>query len=61
MTALRSRLPWLVAVGLVALFAPTVMWLWERWTLSVWHNAHGLLLVPVVAYPLPFVVERFTL
>ena len=50
MTALRSRLPWLVAVGLVALFAPTVMWLWERWTLSVWHNAHGLLLVPVVAY-----------
>jgi len=55
MTALRTRLPWLVAVGLVALFAPTVMWLWERWTLSVWHNAHGLLLVPVVAY---FVYEE---
>ena len=50
MTAVRSRLPWLVAAGLVALFAPTVIWLWERWTLSVWHNAHGLLLVPVVAY-----------
>ena len=50
MMALRTRLPWLVAVGLVALFAPTVMWLWERWTLSVWHNAHGLLLVPVVGY-----------
>jgi len=50
MTAARSRLTWLVAAGLVALFAPTVMWLWERWTLSVWHNAHGLLLVPVVGY-----------
>jgi len=36
--------------GLAAVFAPTVAWLWERWTISVWHNAHGLLFVPVVAY-----------
>ena len=50
MTPLRGRSPWLVAVGLVALFAPTAVWLWERWTLSVWHNAHGLLLVPVVGF-----------
>lgn len=55
MTDRSSRLPWLVGIGLIALFAPTVMWLWERWTLSVWHNAHGLLLVPVVAY---FVYEE---
>jgi exosortase len=55
MTDMRSRLSWLVAIGLVALFAPTMMWLWERWTLSVWHNAHGLLLVPVVGY---FVYEE---
>jgi len=41
---------WLVGIGLVALFAPTLVWLWGRWTLSVWHHAHGLLIVPVVAY-----------
>jgi exosortase len=41
---------WLVLAGMVAVFGPTLIWLWGRWTLSVWHNAHGLLLVPVVAY-----------
>jgi exosortase len=41
---------WLVLAGMLAVFAPTLIWLWQRWTLSVWHNAHGLLLVPVVAY-----------
>jgi exosortase len=47
----RSRLTlWLVLVGLVALFAPTLVWLWGRWTLSVWHNAHGLLILPIVGY-----------
>jgi exosortase len=48
--SIRSRLPWLAAAGLAVLFAPTIVWLWQRWTLSVWHNAHGLLLVPVVGY-----------
>jgi len=37
-------------VELVVLFAPTVAWLFDRWTLSVWHNAHGLLIPPIVAY-----------
>ena len=41
---------WLLAVLLVVLYAPTAVWLWGRWTLSVWHNAHGLLIPPVVAY-----------
>ena len=41
---------WLVLVALIAVFAPTVVWLWGRWTLSVWHNAHGLLIPFVVAY-----------
>ena len=41
---------WLVLAGLVAVFAPTLVWLWGRWTLSVWQNAHGLLILPVVAY-----------
>src|SRR5215213_7395633 len=37
-------------LGLVLLYAPTVIWLWSRWTMSVWHNAHGLLIPPIVAY-----------
>ena len=41
---------WLVLTAMAAVFTPTVIWLWGRWTLSVWHNAHGLLLVLVVAY-----------
>jgi exosortase len=49
-----TRWRWLVAglaaVELVALYAPTVQWLWGRWTMSVWHHAHGLLIPPVVAY-----------
>lgn len=52
-TAERSVSPlalWLVLAGMVAVFAPTLIWLWGRWTLSVWHNAHGLLLVPIVGY-----------
>jgi exosortase len=42
----------LAAVGaaLVLLFAPTAAWLYGRWTLSVWQQAHGLLIPPIVAY-----------
>ena len=50
--AVRARrlLAWVVLAELVLLYAPTVRWLYERWTLSVWHNAHGLLIPFVVAY-----------
>jgi exosortase len=41
---------WLVLASVVAVYAPTVVWLWQRWTMSVWHNAHGLLIPFVVAY-----------
>ena len=41
---------WVVLAELVLLYAPTLRWLYERWTLSVWHHAHGLLIPPVVAY-----------
>jgi len=40
----------LAAAMFVVLYAPTVVWLWGRWTMSVWHNAHGLLIPFVVAY-----------
>jgi exosortase len=40
----------LAAVEFVVLFAPTVAWLFDRWTLSVWQHAHGLLIVAAVSY-----------
>lgn len=36
--------------GLALLYAPTMAWLFDRWTLSVWHHAHGLLIPPIVGY-----------
>lgn len=50
---------WLVLAALVAVYAPTVLWLWERWTLSVWHNAHGMLIPFVVAYFIRDELQRF--
>lgn len=43
-------LMWFVGLQLMVLFAPTVVWLWDRWTLSVWQHAHGLLILPIVGY-----------
>ena len=54
---------WLLGIELLVLYVPTLIWLWDRWTFSVWHNAHGLLIPPVVAYfvprPLQFVAGIF--
>ena len=38
------------ALLIAAVYAPTVGWLWTRWTTSVWHNAHGLFIPAIVAY-----------
>jgi exosortase len=40
----------LAALELLVLYVPTVRWLFERWTMDVWHNAHGMLIPPVAAY-----------
>ena len=40
----------LLLAELVVLYAPTVAWLFDRWTISVWHHAHGLLITPLVGY-----------
>jgi exosortase len=45
-----SWLHWAIGALCVLVFAPTVVWLWERWTMSIWHNAHGLLVPFAVAY-----------
>jgi len=40
----------IVGVELLLLYGPTVSWLWTRWTMSVWHNAHGLFVPVLVAW-----------
>jgi len=58
--ARRSRI-WLLAVAVLylALYGPTMAWLWHRWTLSVWQNGHGILIVLVVAWLIWEEVGRF--
>jgi len=48
----RWRRPLLLLIGieLVVLFGPTVAWLVDRWTMSVWQNAHGMFVPPLVAW-----------
>src|SRR5688500_9575097 len=41
---------YLLTGELLFLYAPTLLWLFDRWTLSVWQHAHGLLIPPVVGY-----------
>ncbi len=39
-----------MAAALVLVYAPTMVWLFGRWTISVWHHAHGLFIPPLVAW-----------
>jgi exosortase len=48
-----------VGLSLAFIYAPTVAWLWGRWTMSVWHHAHGLLIPPLVAYFVSQELRRF--
>ncbi len=53
MTADRAASPAVVAVlGLLLalVYAPTAVWLYQRWTISIWHNAHGALVLPVAIW-----------
>ena len=55
-----SRLAAYLLVGeLVVLYAPTARFLWQHWTVDVWHNAHGVLVPPVVAYLIYRELRRF--
>jgi exosortase len=40
----------LVTLEALVLYAPTFVWLFDRWTMSVWHNAHGLFVPPLVVW-----------
>lgn len=41
---------WLIVGQVIVLFSPTFLWLWERWTMSVWQNGHGILVTGLVIY-----------
>ncbi len=57
---LRGRLlPWLFGALYLAVYGPTLAWLWHRWTLSVWYNGHGILITLVVAYLVWQELKRF--
>jgi exosortase len=46
----RTAAATFVGIELLVLFAPTLQWLYSRWTMSVWQNAHGLFVPPLVAW-----------
>ncbi len=49
-TVLQQAVLLLVGIELLLLYAPTWRWLADRWTMSVWHNAHGFMIPPVVGW-----------
>jgi exosortase len=47
---LRRALLILVLLEAIVLYVPALRWLMERWTMSVWHNAHGLFTALLVTF-----------
>lgn len=45
-----SSLIWLVCALLTLLFTPTIIWLFDRWTMGIWYNGHSILIAAVVVY-----------
>ncbi|NOQ14753.1 MAG: exosortase [Methyloprofundus sp.] len=46
----NSNLIWLVCALLTLVFAPTIIWLFDRWTMGIWYNGHSVLIAAVVIY-----------
>lgn len=51
---------WVVIGQIGILYAPTLMWLWQRWTMSVWHNGHGILVALLVIYLIRGELKKLT-
>lgn len=52
-SAAQSRIPlvlWTAAAVWLVLFFPTLRWLWQLWTASVWVNNHGIFMPAVIAF-----------
>ena len=50
----------LVAAALALTYAPTLLWLFDRWTISVWQHAHGLFIPPLVGWLIYQELKRTT-
>ncbi len=46
----NQTLIWLTGILLLVLFFPTMSWLFDRWTMGVWHNGHSILISIAVIY-----------
>lgn len=46
----NSSLIWLVCALLTLLLTPTIIWLFDRWTMGIWYNGHSILIATVVVY-----------
>jgi exosortase len=51
---------WAAGALFLILFGPTIHWLWNRWTISIWNNAHGLFVPFLVGYLIQDVLRRDT-
>lgn len=40
----------MVVLSFLAVYAPTLGWLWKRWMMGIWYHAHGALVPFVAAY-----------
>ena len=50
---IKTQNQWLsgiIIISLFILYMPTLLWLWGRWTMSVWQNGHGILVFALVIY-----------
>lgn len=51
---------WVALAAFVAAFAPTGLQLYRTWTMSVWHNSHGILIPPLVVFLAYKILRRET-
>ena len=52
-SSINTQNQWLLGVLIILLlilYLPTLLWLWGRWTMSVWQNGHGILVSALVIY-----------
>jgi exosortase len=39
---------WAALVGWLAIFAPTLLWMYDKWTGSFWHNNHSMMVAVLI-------------
>ncbi|MGQ0793002.1 MAG: exosortase/archaeosortase family protein [Deltaproteobacteria bacterium] len=47
------------AIAFLGVFTPTMLWLYERWSLGIWYHSHGFLIPPVSVYFAWQIIKNF--